>query len=131
MYKYKIDKIMKTVKILSVFFIMSIFSLFTMHVNGQDIASKEVVYKSDVKGSTCAAKVTEALMQEKGIENTTVDLETKTIKVKYNPESTSKATIQKTINEAGYAANETKQYEGKASTCCKETKIKKKNCCDK
>ena len=118
-------KIMKTIKILSVLLTIGFLYALPKDVQSQDVASKEVVYKSDIKGTACANKVSETLMQEKGVEHTYVDLETKTIKVKYNPEATSKATIQKAINDAGYVAEDTKVYKGKASNCCGEKKTKK------
>lgn len=95
------------------------------------MASKEVVYKSDIKGQGCAIKVSEALQEQQGVESTSVNLEEKTIKVKYNPASTNKANIQKTIEDVGYFAQETTVYKGKAKTCCSERKVEKKGCCGK
>lgn len=122
---------MKLLKLSSILIAISFFFFSGLEAKSQDKAIKEVVYKSDIKGPGCVNKVSTALLETEGIENTSIDLASKTIKIKYNAGTTNKAKIEETIAKAGYTANETKDYKGKSSACCDERKVQKTKCCGK
>jgi copper chaperone CopZ len=88
-----------------------------------DKKTEEIIIKSSVVCQQCKDRVEYNLSFEKGIKESTVDLENKTITVKYNPAKTKPENIRKAISKIGYDADEVpadkKAYE-KLPKCCKK-----------
>ncbi len=81
-----------------------------------------VVNTPTIQCGMCQKTIEIGLGKISGISGSKVDLETKTTAVTFNPEKTNLVTIEKTISELGYQANEIKA-DDKAykdlPACCK------------
>jgi mercuric ion binding protein len=87
--------------------------------------SSQIAIKSSVICEMCAKKVKRALAF-KGVEKTTVDLNTQVINVTYDPQQTSPENIRSAISKAGYDADEVKadpKAYRKLDKCCKKENL--------
>lgn len=85
--------------------------------------AKVVVIKTSVICGSCKARVEKALTATEGVEAVTVDLDTKNVKVKYNPEKLSESQIRLVIANLGYNADDMKKDEAayaKLPMCCQK-----------
>ena len=72
--------------------------------------------------ANCAKTVKKAVYQVEGVKEVDIDVDMKTVEVKYVPLQTNTETIERAITDAGYDANDKKRdpaaYE-KLDECCK------------
>ncbi len=112
---------MKTKLILSLIALTIMFK-----ANAQkDAKMAEIEIKTTVVCEMCEKNIKNYLVLEKGVKKVNVDLKTKIVKVKYNPEKTSPEKIRKAITNAGYDADDVpanKEAFDKLDDCCKKGK---------
>ena len=65
-------------------------------------ARKVAVFKTSIDCKNCVKKVQENISFEKGVTDLVVDLDTKTVKVTYNPSKTDPEKLAKAIRKLGY-----------------------------
>jgi copper chaperone CopZ len=85
--------------------------------------AKTVVIKSSVICGSCKARVERGLTAIEGVEGVTVDLNSKNVKVKYNPDKISEQQIRLAIANMGYDADDMKKDEAayaKLPMCCQK-----------
>lgn len=85
--------------------------------------AKTVVIKSSVICGSCKARVERALKAMDGIDAVVVDLNSKQVKVKYNPDKLSTQQIKLAIANLGYDADDMKKDEAayaKLPMCCQK-----------
>lgn len=111
------------------FFIFLVLSVYLMagwgcssKQNDSQQSSTATIKVGSVVCGMCAKSVEEAIGQVTGVEEAKVDIETKTVTVRFLPVSTDLNAIESSIVKAGYDANEKrrdeKAYE-KLDACCK------------
>ncbi|MBI4548882.1 MAG: heavy-metal-associated domain-containing protein [Ignavibacteriae bacterium] len=87
----------------------------------QDLTTATIAVNSMVCGS-CAKTIEKATYTVEGVKSVKVDIEKKTVEVKFAPLQTNVETIEVAITDAGYDANNRKRdpnaYE-KLEACCK------------
>jgi periplasmic mercuric ion binding protein len=106
-----------------------VLSLFLLAVNtgySQDNKSKNKVIKITTSAQCCMCKtrIENGLAYQAGIKNVSLDLETKVVKVIYNPKKTNPDNIRTIINNLGYDADDTKANKeayDKLPACCKKS----------
>ena len=73
---------------------------------------------------TCQERIENALLDQKGVKTAELDVKAQTITVAYNTSKTDEETIKKTINDAGYDADDSKAsvpgYQA-LDACCKKS----------
>lgn len=102
-------------------FLFSLFLLATSTITAQTDKS-EIAIKSSVVCEMCTKKVEKALAF-KGVEKSSIDLNTKIITVAYDPQQTSPEKIRSAISKAGYDADEVKadpKAYKRLNKCCKK-----------
>jgi copper chaperone CopZ len=103
--------------------ILSVVLIFPLISVAQTKKADTLIIKSSVVCGMCKERVENGLAFEKGIKDVVVDLENKTITVKFNPRSTDAASIRKKVNLLGYDADDypadEKAY-AKLPACCKK-----------
>ena len=110
---------MKYVKFLSVVLLIFVCLACKKEENLQTATIKS----SNIVCNECVKTIKKAVYSLEGIRDVNVDLETKTIVVKYVPLQTNAETIEITITRVGYDANDRKRdpeaYEN-LPECCKQ-----------
>jgi copper chaperone CopZ len=112
---------MKTLKLLFVI-ALSIF-LTDISVAQKESKYKELTIKVSVQCGMCKDRVEKALAFEKGVKSSTVDLENKTVTVKYKSSKTTPDKIRKAIAKLGHDADNVKADEkayNDLPQCCKK-----------
>jgi copper chaperone CopZ len=93
----------------------------------QDDKFNEISIKTSSQCEMCKARIEEALAFVKGVKTSNLDLESKMVKVTYNPDKTNPGIIREAISKAGYDADDIsadpKAYE-KLPACCKKPDTK-------
>jgi len=101
-------------------FLLTMF-LFVGCQKQQDLQTAEIKASSMVCG-TCAKNIEKAVYAVDGVKEVNVDVKTKMVEVKFVSLQTNVETLERTISEAGYDANNVKRnpdaYE-KLDACCK------------
>jgi periplasmic mercuric ion binding protein len=106
--------------------------LFSNGLIAKEKNSKEITIKSNITNVEGKSKVTDCLKECVGILKTAVNLEDKTITVKYNADKTNPEDIRQMISKAGYDADDVKaskmgcDTEKKCSRKCSKTCTKSK-----
>jgi copper chaperone CopZ len=120
-------KINQGVKCVSSWILLVVVFTFPVITHAQVKKSDTLIIKSSVVCGMCKERVENGLAFEKGIKDVVVDLDTKTITVKFNPKSTDPATIRKKVTLLGYDADDQladeKAY-AKLPACCKKDAAK-------
>jgi len=94
--------------------------------NNKSIAldNDTITIKSSVKCLMCKQTIEKGLSYKRGIISSTVDVDSKTIKIIYNPSIIAPYKIKKLISKMGYDADEIKRYQRtylKLPACCQST----------
>jgi copper chaperone CopZ len=88
-----------------------------------DPKTEKLVFKSSTICKTCKKTIEETLRRVDGVLVSLVNLSTKSVSVKYDPNITSEEKIKQAVLKAGYSYNDTKpspeDYE-KLPACCKK-----------
>ena len=102
------------------------FLLVTLTVSAQEekkSKQEEITIKTSVVCGMCKDRVEHDLAYEKGVKGVSVNLETKEVTVKYDPNKTTPNDIRKAISKIGYDADDVaadpKAYE-KLPKCCRK-----------
>ncbi len=69
---------------------------------------EEVTFQTNLHCGSCAKKIESKLPFEKGVKDMKIDVENKTVWLKFSPSKTDKATLVKAINKIGFQAEEIK-----------------------
>ena len=84
---------------------------------------KEVKFKTSAICGMCKARIERNLAFEKGVKEATLDVKTKIVTIKYNPDKTDVAKLKANVSKSGYDADEVmadaKSY-AKLPSCCKK-----------
>jgi periplasmic mercuric ion binding protein len=116
---------MKTSFKLSVLAIIAIFTSISFNSFSQEKGKKteEIVIKTSAVCGMCKDRIEHDLSFEKGVKSVSLDLETKEVTVKYDPNKTDPDKIRKAISKIGYDADDVTAdpvaYE-KLPKCCKK-----------
>lgn len=89
----------------------------------RDDKEKEVKIKTSAICSMCKARIERNLAFEKGVKESTLDVKSKVITIKYNPAKTDVARLKANISKTGYDAEEVMADEAgyaKLPSCCKK-----------
>ena len=70
--------------------------------------SEEVTFVVNMSCENCKAKIERNISWEKGVKDLTVDLETKTVKIVYNPRKTTVEKLKAAIENLGYTCEKLK-----------------------
>jgi cation transport ATPase len=92
-------------------------------VMAQSPKGTELKIKTSSQCVTCKETLEKAMAYEKGVKESSLDVESKILTVWYNPEKTTPEKIRKAINLAGYDADDTKadpKAYSKLKDCCKK-----------
>src|SRR5688572_24615414 len=89
----------------TLFFVLLMNVIFSS-ANAQKAEYKEVVLKTSAVCEMCKETIEKALNVEKGVKIAILDVKTKNVTIKYNPEKTNVEALIKTINLAGYDAED-------------------------
>lgn len=85
----------------------------------------EVVIKTSARCGMCKETIERYMAFEKGVKQATVNLEDKTVTVKYSPKKTNPDKIRKAVTMSGYDADglpaDPKAYENLAPCCKKDS----------
>lgn len=88
----------------------------------EDKLQTEVIETKTIKCGMCEKNIEKALYRVEGVKSVKVDLEEKNVRVQFLPVSTNLQTLEMTIADAGYDANDRPRdpagYE-KLAGCCK------------
>jgi mercuric ion binding protein len=97
--------------------------LFNSACKKEEILNIATIKSSNIVCDECAQTIKRAVYSLEGIRDVSVDIETKTVVVKYVPIQTNQQTIEITITRAGYDANDRKRdpdaFEN-LPDCCKQ-----------
>ena len=103
------------VNIKSLILVIAVTVLGTLHSQAQNQASAKkgnltevMVINTSAQCDMCRMKIEGKLNESKGVRMATLDIKTKKLTVKYNPEKTSPEEIKKTVSALGYDADEVK-----------------------
>ena len=116
---------MKSIKLLIVV-IFSFLQLLSFSAQTKELT--EVKIKTSAVCDMCKTTLEKAMAYEKGVKQSSLDVELAILTVAYNPNKTNAEKIKKAITEAGYDADElvanTRAY-NKLNACCKKDAHKK------
>ena len=90
----------------------------------RDDKEKEVKIKTSAICGMCKARIERNLAFEKGVKESTLDVKSKVVTIKYNPAKTDVAKLKANISKTGYDADEVVADESgyaKLPSCCKKT----------
>lgn len=90
----------------------------------RDDKDKEVKIKTSAICGMCKARIERNLAFEKGVKASDLDVKTKIVTIKYNPDKTDVAKLKANISKTGYDAEEVPADEAgynKLPSCCKKT----------
>ncbi|MFN0202820.1 MAG: heavy-metal-associated domain-containing protein [Bacteroidia bacterium] len=85
--------------------------------------TQTVTIKTSAVCEMCEKKIKKVLATHKGVKSVTMNMDTKEVKVTFNPSATNVDNIRKTISAAGYDADEVKANSvayNKLAACCKK-----------
>lgn len=111
-----------------IFVLLAFFGMLASSALAQDTAEKKSKWETiEIKTSAvcdmCIDPIEGALAYEKGVKTSKLNVKSKIVTVKYNPEKTSPEKIRKAITLAGYDADDmpadARAYE-KLDDCCKK-----------
>ena len=88
----------------------------------RDDKEKEVKIKTSAICGMCKARIERNLAFEKGVKESTLDVKSKIVTIKYNPAKTDAAKLKANISKTGYDAEEVPADEAgyaKLPSCCK------------
>lgn len=89
----------------------------------RDEKEKEVKIKTSAICGMCKARIERNLAFEKGVKESTLDVKSKIVTIKYNPTKTDVAKLKANISKTGYDAEEVMADEAgyaKLPSCCKK-----------
>ena len=89
----------------------------------RDDKEKEVKIKTSAICGMCKARIERNLAFEKGVKESTLDVKSKIVTIKYNPAKTDIAKLKANISKTGYDAEEVLANEAgyaKLPSCCKK-----------
>ncbi|MDB5242378.1 MAG: MerP protein [Spirosoma sp.] len=89
----------------------------------RDDNEKEVKIKTSAICEMCKARIERNLAFEKGVKESTLDVKTKVVTIKYNPAKTDVAKLKANISKTGYDAEEVMADAAgyaKLPSCCKK-----------
>lgn len=89
----------------------------------RDDKEKEVKIKTSAICGMCKARIERNLAFEKGVKESTLDVKSKVVTIKYNPSKTDVAKLKANISKTGYDAEEVAADEAgyaKLPSCCKK-----------
>ena len=75
---------------------------------GKQVQYEEVTFVTDIECKNCVKKCEANLPYEKGIKDCKIDLASRTVYFKFDPQKTSKDKLAKAIEKLGYSASEAK-----------------------
>lgn len=106
--------------------VMFVFAMFwASQVVVAQTTTEEVKIKTSAVCGMCKKTIEKDLAYEKGVVSSELDVESKELTVKYNPQKTNPAKIKKAVTKIGYDADELpakpKAYK-KLPECCKKDK---------
>lgn len=90
----------------------------------RDDKDKEVKIKTSAICGMCKARIERNLAFEKGVKESSLDVKTKVVTIKYNPDKTDITKLKANISKTGYDAEEVPADEvgyNKLPSCCKKT----------
>lgn len=93
------------------------------HASSRDDKEKEVKIKTSAICGMCKARIERNLAFEKGVKESTLDVKSKIVTIKYNPAKTDIAKLKANISKTGYDAEEVLANEAgyaKLPSCCKK-----------
>jgi len=91
--------------------------------SSRDDKDKEVKIKTSAICGMCKARIERNLAFEKGVKESTLDVKSKIVTIKYNPAKTDIAKLKANISKTGYDAEEVMADEAsyaKLPGCCKK-----------
>jgi periplasmic mercuric ion binding protein len=100
---------------------------FITSVSAQPQKDEIIMIKSSVMCGSCKDRIEKGLKSEKGINKATVDVETKTVTVKFDGTKTDPDKIREKISKLGYDADKLladKTAYDKLPACCKKDAAK-------
>ncbi len=89
----------------------------------RDDREKEVKIKTSAVCGMCKARIERNLAFEKGVKESSLDVKSKIVTIKYNPGKTDVAKLKANISKTGYDAEEVAADEAgyaKLPSCCKK-----------
>lgn len=89
----------------------------------RDDKEKEVKIKTSAVCGMCKARIERNLAFEKGVKEATLDVKSKVVTIRYNPNKTDVAKLKANISKTGYDAEEVPADEAgyaKLPNCCKK-----------
>lgn len=89
----------------------------------RDDKDKEVKIKTSAICGMCKARIERNLAFEKGVKESTLDVKSKIVTIKYNPAKTDVAKLKANISKTGYDAEDVMADEAgyaKLPSCCKK-----------
>lgn len=106
--------------------LLFILALISYTSKAQDNKTEEIKIKTSAMCDMCKTTIEKDLAFEKGIKNSTLDVDSKIITVVYNPKKTTPDKIRMAISKIGYDADEvpadTKAYK-QLNSCCKKDAV--------
>lgn len=100
-----------------------VFSLFTVSFVSAQSKEAEIKVKTSAVCKMCKKNIETALSYEKGVQSSSLDVDSKVITIAYNPKKTNPEQIRKAIAKTGYDADdvaaEQKAY-NQLDDCCKK-----------
>jgi mercuric ion binding protein len=90
----------------------------------QSDKTESVTIKASVVCGQCKDRIEAGLGYQKGVKDVVVDVEKKTVTVKYNPSKTNPGQIRTELSKIGYDADDVKadaKAYAKLPACCKKT----------
>lgn len=89
---------------------VALIAVFTMNysLNAQSKSDAEVTFSVSIDCNNCVKKIEANIPFEKGVKDLKVDLEAKTVWIKYQSDKTTKENLAKAIEKLGYSAKEIK-----------------------
>lgn len=94
----------------------------------RDDREKEVKIKTSAVCGMCKARIERNLAFEKGVKESSLDVKSKIVTIKYNPGKTDVAKLKANISKTGYDAEEVAADEAgyaKLPSCCKKGGMEK------
>jgi mercuric ion binding protein len=110
-----------TCMIVSIILTVTLASAQTVDTKNQNLA--EIKIKTSAVCDMCKTTLEKAMAYEKGVKESSLDVNSKILTVKYNPQKTTPEKIKKAVTQAGYDADgmpaDPKSYDN-LNACCKK-----------
>lgn len=103
-------------------FLFLLGNVFALAGPGDD-KDKEVKFKTSAICGMCKARIERNLAFEKGVKEATLDVKSKIVTIKYNPNKTDVAKLKANVSKSGYDADEVLADDAgyaKLPACCKK-----------